>query len=117
MADQVPVPSMKTATSIQRAADFQELYANHVRVNLTPYDMAIVFGRIVEREGAVSAVDEQIAVRLSPQTFKAVTISLHKILAAYEAQFGVVSSSIKNADEMLESLKSAITQATQVPKK
>jgi hypothetical protein len=100
-------PHLTQAAEPIKAADFKDYYANHVRLGLTTFDVAITFGRIVEPVPNISRPEEQFTVRLSPQFFKAVLTNLNGLLAAFEGQFGEIKLSNKSAEEVLAGIKAA----------
>jgi hypothetical protein len=90
-----------------KAADFREYYANHLRLGLTPVDVALTFGHLVEPTPNIVRPEEQFTVRLSPQFFKALVMNLTGLLTAYEAQFGQITVSNKPPQEAFAGIKAA----------
>lgn len=61
------------------------VYANHVTVGLTVYDLSLAFGL-----GADESVDEQVVVHMSPQHARSLQLLLERFLRGYEEQVGPV---------------------------
>jgi hypothetical protein len=112
MSDTVVQASAAYADNIKKSEDFKELYANHLRMAITPVDLAIWFGRITEVSVGNPGVEEQIGIRLSPQTFKTLVGNLNNILAVYESQFGIVPVVNKPMEDILSAFKEAAEKKT-----
>jgi hypothetical protein len=92
-------------SKIENAADFRELYVNHIQLAMTPFDLLITFGHIYEGTEAQPAVKNDVAIRVSPQTFKTLSVNLAGAIAAWESQFGPISVTNRRPEDVLASLK------------
>lgn len=90
-----------------KTPDFRQYYSNHMRLGLTPVDVALTFGRLVEPTPNVTRPEEQFTVRFSPQFFKILVTNLTGLLTAYEGQFGEIPISNKTPQEALAGIKAA----------
>jgi Protein of unknown function (DUF3467) len=92
-----------------KSADFREIYTNNLRMGMTPVDLVIWFGHIVEsNESTDTYIEENVAVRFSPHLFKILTETLSGALEVYERRFGEIE--IKDPPSPEEE-KSGIVQA------
>jgi hypothetical protein len=105
--EKIEMPEMQGPV---KAADFREYYANHLRLGLTPVDVALTLGRLVEPSPGIARAEEQFTVRLSPQFFKALVTNLTGLLAAYEGQFGTIPLSNKTPQEAFAGMRAAVEE-------
>jgi hypothetical protein len=73
-----------------RDPQFRDVYANGSLVQLSPFDIALVFMKNTDFTGKTVQVD-QVTVTMSPQHFKALVKSLNETLTAYEQSFGALT--------------------------
>jgi Protein of unknown function (DUF3467) len=78
-----------------RDPQFRDVYANGSLVQLSPFDITLVFMKNTDFTGQTMQVD-QVSVAMSPQHFKALVKSLNETLMAYERSFGTLT--IPDAD-------------------
>lgn len=80
--------------TISAAADFRDLYANHIQTRLTIWDLQLIFGRLKHAStpgtAEISAIEQMAAVTMSAPTAKALLQSLQSHIEAYEALFGEI---------------------------
>ena len=74
----------------RRSPSYMESYSNAVNVRVSSSDMSLVFSRGSVTEAGLPETVEELAVTLSPQTFKMLTLSMLNVLKAYEQGFGEV---------------------------
>ena len=74
-----------------RDPQFRDVYANGSVVQLSPFDVTLVFMRNADFAGQAVQID-QVSVAMSPQHFKALVKSLNETLVAYERSFGALNS-------------------------
>ncbi len=110
MSDAPPTPGIP---EIRKADDYQELYVNNIRFAMTPNDLVIMFGRIMEVEVDKTQIEEKIALRFSPQTYKRLAAGIVASMAAYESQFGqVVLPPGKAPDEIMAGIEAVLASFT-----
>ncbi|HXW24197.1 MAG TPA: DUF3467 domain-containing protein [Xanthobacteraceae bacterium] len=108
-------PELGVPQGTEKADTFREFYSNHFRLGVTPFDLVLTFGHIVEKPGeGTTAIVEDMAVRLSPQTFKFITQALPGAMTLWESQFGQVQVQVKPPEEVLAAMK---TLAEELKKK
>jgi hypothetical protein len=72
-----------------KSQDFKNYYVNNVKIVITPNDLSLICGQIQPPDGSeVTVVEEQLAVRLSPQSVKVLATSLVSALEGWEKIFG-----------------------------
>ena len=72
---------------------FVSLYSNDTQIQMTPWDVRLIFGEIerVERGDEVSVTIKQTGdVKMSPQHAKRITLILIKQLTEYEEKYGEI---------------------------
>lgn len=74
-----------------RSEKFQTIYANTVRIGLTPWDFRFTFGLIVEGEPKKPINEEQVTVLMSPQHTKAMLNAMVTTMAQWEADNGTLA--------------------------
>ncbi len=87
MSDEIAVTLQPETT---RSPAFISVYSNHSRMAMSPWDITVTFA--VTQDLAIGKVtlEDQVALRLSPQHFKALCVSFAKTLKAWESRFGEV---------------------------
>jgi hypothetical protein len=70
-----------------KADNYSERYSNFTKISVSPWDVVISFGNYSE---SGSSIDIHTLMRLSPQTFKAMAISLPDILSVWEEAYGTI---------------------------
>ena len=78
------------ADSSSVSRDHQEFYANNIRAGMSPWDVSLHFGVVVDPPHAVPFVEERVTIRLSPQTLKVLSVIIPGIVAQWEQRFGSV---------------------------
>jgi hypothetical protein len=79
--------------NVTKSQTFASLYANDVQVQMSPWDMRLVFGEVVEqatRETLTIGVLQVGELRISPQLAKQLTAIMCEQLNIYEEQFGPI---------------------------
>jgi Protein of unknown function (DUF3467) len=84
--------SQLTATSptVVRAPDHRYLYANHVRLSLSPYDITLDVGHVIALSSGETTVEESLTLVMSPVEAKAVALMLSRVVEQYEANVGAI---------------------------
>ena len=77
-------------TVISRSGDHRDIYANNIRAGMTPWDIALHFGIIIDASDSVAQIEERATIRLSPQTMKVLVAILPSMMEQWERQFGKV---------------------------
>jgi hypothetical protein len=81
--------SSATEMTFVKSQDFKSYYVNNVKIIMTPNDFGLVCGQIQPPDGSTeTVVEEQFAVRLSPQSLKVLAHSLLSTLEGWEKIFG-----------------------------
>jgi hypothetical protein len=73
-----------------RSADNRIVYANALRLRLTPHDLGLIFGVQADMPNMPSAVQEEVTVMLSPSYAKIVLAHLAAAVAAFEQEIGPI---------------------------
>lgn len=79
--------------SIQNNLDLPRFYANNAGLNITQWDVRLVFGEIVgkEDEGRKGLIEPKVAVSISLHLAKALGEMLTKNIERYEETFGKIN--------------------------
>ena len=87
----VPIESYEEVDLVG-AHPYPEVYANHVALSMTLWDMSIHFGSVMglNRETKKLQVHRKVSVVLSPEQAKALQMALVKVIEKYERSFGAV---------------------------
>ena len=93
-----------------RSQAYFDVYSNHTKLQITPFDISIIFGRIDEFPGMGNVIEDMGIVRLSPAHFKLLTASLQSTLENWEKLFGEITTigseqDKKNMDKFFGELK------------
>ena len=78
-------------TNVTRSANYSQLYANNVNVNVTNWDFLLDFGKVVNVSEKEVQIVIDLGVYLGPGQAKALAIALSQSVNAYEQQFGEVA--------------------------
>jgi hypothetical protein len=99
---------IKPETNIfKKAADHKVVYSNVIRTGVTPFDIRIVFGHVIEAEAADSPPqisEDLVTVILAPEEAKTIIPYLQAAVAGYEDQFG----KIRDIPAILEKMKEQV---------
>ena len=82
------VPATQKIPEIRVLPDLASYYANNTGIVVTPWDISLLFGRIVDMKGDKVLVDQFAKVTMSPQHAKAVHDLIGKQLEQYEVVHG-----------------------------
>jgi hypothetical protein len=74
----------------RQSSAFQTVYANTCRVGISPWDIRLIFGQMIEAAPGKSVNEDQVTVVMSPQQAKAVLKGWQDSIARYEATFGEI---------------------------
>lgn len=77
-----PAPSV-------RNKDHRVFYTNAAKIQVSPWDLKMVFGQLAELDGEV-VNDEQVTVIMSPQHAKALLNHWITTIKSYESTFGAI---------------------------
>jgi hypothetical protein len=91
----------------EKSDDFREIYANNIRLSITPVDLIIYFGHITETKTGGAVIKEDIGVRMSPQSLKSLVVNLTNAMVVWETQFGPIQVTAKTPQEVLNALREA----------
>jgi len=91
-------------TQVEQSADFKQVYCNHTRLGMTPYDLVLTCGHIVDKSSNNPIVSEDVSIRFSPQSFKLLALNLNAAIAAWEAQWGTIQIRQRTAEEIVTAL-------------
>jgi hypothetical protein len=81
--------SLVPEISFVKSQDFKSYYANNIKLVVTANDFALICGQIQPPDGgAITVVEDQLAVRLSPQSLRGLSTSLISALEGWEKIFG-----------------------------
>jgi hypothetical protein len=100
-------------SQIEHAPNYQELYCNHLRLAMTPYDLVMTVGHIADKSPNNPVLLEDASIRFSPQQFKVLAMNAMAAISAWEAQFGAIPIKQRTPEEIM----SAITEASDRLKK
>ena len=84
-----PQQSPREVESHQRDT-FLSLYSNNISVPTTPFDIQLIFGEILSVDEHKLAIENFLAVNLSPQTAKSLLNVISGQIDAYEQQYGEI---------------------------
>ncbi len=71
-----------------RDPQYREVYSNVSMTSLSPFDITIVFQKMMEVAPGQPAIVDQVAVSFSPQQFKALVKSFTETINGYESAYG-----------------------------
>jgi len=91
-------PPTIVRTAPTRSPEFKDVYSNHSRINVSPFDFSMVYSKIVEHAPGLNAIEDQVVVRMSPQQFKIFVQTATNMLKSWEDVFGDIKSNVKSAD-------------------
>ena len=78
-----------TKSDIRRSDDFYQTYANNIQLEISAWDLKIIFGTLEQHEGKVT-IEQHTAVTIPWMQAKLLIYFLQINLAAYEAEAGKV---------------------------
>ncbi len=85
----------KDAAQVRKAAGFSTIYVNSSRMGLSPWDIRVTLGQVMEIDAETQVNEDLVTVVMSPQHAKAVLSSLTLVVAAYEKAFGDLPDNLK----------------------
>jgi hypothetical protein len=88
-----------------RSPAFRDVYANNMKLAITPLDITIVLSHTSESPPGTSVIEEDVAIRVSPQFCKAFSVNLARTIATWEAQFGEIVLTSKSPEEVLAAVR------------
>jgi Protein of unknown function (DUF3467) len=71
-----------------RSPEFKDIYSNNSRISASPFDFTMMFSRMADVGGGVTALEDLVHVRMSPYQFKIFVEHLVDTLSAWEELFG-----------------------------
>lgn len=80
----------RKVTHLEPEGGIRSIYANHVEVRTSPWDLRLGFGQIKSATAEELVIDEMIRVYLSPPQVKALSVVLEEQLRQYETKFGTI---------------------------
>lgn len=82
-------PTEFPVVRVTRGQEHKSIYVNSSRMGISPYDVRMVLGQVVElTEGQVN--EDQVTLIMSPQHAKVFLRNLGKTIALYETNFGEI---------------------------
>jgi hypothetical protein len=86
----ISVAQVTTQPIFAKSPDFKTYYANNVKIGMTSNDFSLICGQInsPDKEGDAPVVEDQLSIRLSPQTFRIMASALNSALDGWEKIFG-----------------------------
>jgi hypothetical protein len=115
MAGEIEDAELNLPQTVGKADNFKELYCNHTRLSMTPFDLVMTFGHIFEKSSNTASIMEDVAIRVSPQTFKFLAQNFAAAMATWESQFGAVTVQNKPPEEVLAAIKAAAERLMKKP--
>lgn len=92
--DQIDITKFGSIPETVQSEDHQLIYANSTRIGISPWDVQITFGHVVEREAGKTVNVDKVTIVLTPSQAKAVVHNLSLTLKTYEDMFGEISDPI-----------------------
>jgi hypothetical protein len=74
----------------RESSNFTSLYSNNVSLKLTPWDVQLVFGKILSLDTTKMVIENEVSVYVSPQTAKSLLKVLTGIVQQYEDKIGEI---------------------------
>ena len=71
-----------------KSPDFRQVYANNMRLNVSPWDLGITFGEIAGEQEGKPIIRETVKIYLTREIAKILSILLKNHIDAFESQFG-----------------------------
>jgi hypothetical protein len=84
----------------------QEIYTNTSKVGLSPWDIRLVFGHIIEKNGT-QMLEDLVTVVTSPQHAKVLVSAWAKAVQSYEENFGAIPDLTDKVTQMQASVAKA----------
>ena len=115
MADELAKPKLDVSTfsteiPVGQAPGFRVIYINSSRMAVSPWDVRIVVGQVVEAGSGQQNQDEATLV-MSPQHARQFLRSLEKTVNSYEEIFGPILDPMKAITAANEAAKEAAKEA------
>jgi hypothetical protein len=89
MSGNQPQPSTPVLGNFNRDSGFHYLYANQVRMRVSPGELTLVFAYQDETPAGLM-LTELASITLAPTVARRTSVLLSEILKEYEAKFGVI---------------------------
>lgn len=90
-----------------RSESFRNIYSNTAKIGISPWDLRITYGNLIEGAPNEATNEELVTVVMSPQYAKQVAKQWQQILAQYEAAFGAIPDALS----VIESAKKESNEA------
>jgi hypothetical protein len=75
-----------------RSSNYVSTYSNNVQMRITPFDFVLTFGDVVNIEGNVLTVEENVRIVMSPEHAKVFSKLLAENVSQFEKQIGTIVS-------------------------
>lgn len=102
---------------------YHTIYSNYSKVGITQWDFSVSFGQSLENKEGESLFEERVAIKFSPQYFKAMVLSLANAMERWEQTFGEIPSGLgqrpntQGIDQAFDRLKGVLAGIDDKPKK
>lgn len=100
------IAKLAAAIPLAKGQDHRVTYANSSRMGISPWDVRIIFGQVIEAANGTQVNEDQTTVVMAPALAKQVLKNLESTVAQYEELFGEIK------DPMA---KSGLAQGAQQP--
>lgn len=71
---------------------YQTLYINASRMGISPWDVRMTLGHVLEREPGIAINEDQVTIVMTPSMAKALLENLAMTIRAYEQAFGEIGN-------------------------
>ncbi len=75
-----------------KSEKYQTLYINASRMGISPWDVRMTLGHVLEREPGIAINEDQTTIVMTPSMAKALLENLAMTLRAYEQAFGEIGN-------------------------
>lgn len=101
MAEQDTIQRLVTALG-PKHPEHKEWYSNTTRIGVTPWDVHIVFGHVIEHGPAQQNIEDLVSIVMSPQHAKVLLGQWAQAIQTYEAQFGPIPDLAQIVAQMVQ---------------
>lgn len=88
-----------TALQGPKHPNYQEIYSNTTKVGVSPWDLRIIYGHMVEQAPGQQVVEDLVTIVMSPQHAKVLYAHWARAIKTYEDRFGVIPDLTELASE------------------
>jgi hypothetical protein len=102
--------SINKPSETVRSPNYRDVYANNLKLALTPFDIVAILGVTSEQPPGTAVIEEQVTLRLSPQFCKNLATQLSNVVAVWETQFGEITVSNKLPEDVAAAVNTAMNK-------